>query len=241
MFWSDFVSNNESKWSVYIHKNLINGKVYVGITSRAPEKRWGKDGNGYKRHPYFWNAIKKYGWHNFEHQVLLQNETFEYACQAEKCLIKHYKSNNRQYGYNDTSGGEGRLLTDEQKKALSEQRRGENNAFYGKHHTDETKNRLRESNSGRSITERQSECLQLGRGNWTQERREKLSNVRKGEGSPTSKLAENDVIAILKMIQQHKPYSEIKNKYQVSDATISSIKNKKRWTYLYEKYPDLYF
>lgn len=234
------MSNNESKWSVYIHKNLINGKIYVGITSRVPEKRWGKDGNGYKRHPYFWNAIKKYGWNNFEHQVILQNKTFEYACQVEKSLIKHYKSNDRQYGYNDTFGGEGRLLTDEQKKTLSKQRKGKNNSFYGKHHTEETKNKLREANSGRSITERQSECLQLGRGKWTQERREKFSNARNGEGSPTSKLTEDDVINILKMIQQHKPYSEIKNKYQVSDATISSIKNKKRWVYLYEKYPDLY-
>lgn len=234
------MSNNEFKWSVYIHRNLVNGKVYVGITSRSPEKRWGKDGNGYKRHPYFWNAIKKYGWHNFEHRVVLQHETFEYACQVERCLIKHYKSNNRQYGYNDTLGGEGRLLTDEQKKALGEQRKGENNAFYGKHHTEETKNRLREINSGKPITEIQAECLQLGRKKWTPDRRKRLSDTRKGEGSPTSKLVEDDVIDILKMIQQHEPYSEIKNKYRISDATISSIKNKKRWAHLYEKYPDLY-
>ena len=26
---------------VYQHKNKINSKVYIGITSRTPEERWG--------------------------------------------------------------------------------------------------------------------------------------------------------------------------------------------------------
>ena len=44
-------------------------KYYIGITSQAVNKRW-KNGKGYKSSPYFYNAIQKYGWNNFEHNIL---------------------------------------------------------------------------------------------------------------------------------------------------------------------------
>lgn len=54
---------------VYKHTSP-SGKCYVGITSQAPECRWGNDGckyleihkNGKLKHPYFAQAILKYGW-----------------------------------------------------------------------------------------------------------------------------------------------------------------------------------
>lgn len=231
---------DNNKWCVYMHTNKINGKKYIGITSRTPTKRWRKDGKGYKRHLHFWNAIQKYGWNNFRHEIILQNETFEFACKAERCLIKHYKSNNPKYGYNDTLGGEGKLLTEEQKNILSQQRKGENNPFYGKRHTEETKQTLRELNKNKKPSTKQLECLKFGRCAWSQDRREKLSSSRKGEGSPTSKLTEDDVINILKMIQNKEPYFKIRDKYGISSATISSIKHKQRWGHLFEQYPELY-
>ena len=81
------VNNEEKTWCVYVHTNMINGKKYVGITSQNPKHRWQADGSGYKTQLYFWRAIQKYGWNNFKHEILLQNETLDYACQAEKCLI----------------------------------------------------------------------------------------------------------------------------------------------------------
>ena len=38
---------------VYIHKNKINQKIYVGLTKQDPQDRWRKGGNGYKNQPKF--------------------------------------------------------------------------------------------------------------------------------------------------------------------------------------------
>ena len=90
---------------VYVHTNKINGKRYVGATTQKPQRRWGSTGNNYKRHPYFYSAIQKYGWDNFEHyifEVCSENEMHF----LERYLISYYGSNNRDRGYNLSKGGE---------------------------------------------------------------------------------------------------------------------------------------
>ena len=132
---------------VYMHTSPSN-KRYIGITSQSPERRWQKNGAGYKNHVYFWNAIKKYGWDNFKHEILFKGLTKEEAEQKEIELIAYYNSNNEDYGYNLSSGGEsgskGYKYTDEQRKHMSEVHKGEKNGMYGKRHTEETieKNRV---------------------------------------------------------------------------------------------------
>lgn len=97
-------------WTVYKHTNKINGKSYVGITSRKPEQRWGKNGihyaNASKSNGCFYNAILKYGWDNFTHDILLENLSYEEACEEERNYIKIYNSKVPN-GYNLTNGGEG--------------------------------------------------------------------------------------------------------------------------------------
>lgn len=95
----------ERVYKVYIHTNKINSKKYVGITMRKPEKRFGFKGNGYKPCPYFYKAIQKYGWENFEHEIVLCNLTKQEAEMFEIELIKYYKSNDSTYGYNIANGG----------------------------------------------------------------------------------------------------------------------------------------
>lgn len=90
-----------------MHRNKINNKVYIGQTVQDYlQDRW-KNGKGYKTCYYFYNAIQKYGWDNFEHIVLEQNEnwTQEELNNKEKYYIAKYKSNNPEYGYNITDGG----------------------------------------------------------------------------------------------------------------------------------------
>lgn len=89
---------------VYIH-TTPNGKVYVGLTGREPEVRFGCNGYNYKNR-VFYNAIKKYGWDNITHEYMKGCLTKEEACDLEIKLISFYNSNNPKFGYNVTSGGE---------------------------------------------------------------------------------------------------------------------------------------
>lgn len=91
------------KYYVYKH-TTPNEKVYIGITCKNPSYRW-NGGNGYKGQA-FYNAILKYGWLNIRHEILFDNLTKEEAEQKEIELIAEYRSNDRQYGYNISSGGE---------------------------------------------------------------------------------------------------------------------------------------
>lgn len=92
-------------YTVYKHTSP-NGKCYIGITSNNPLIRW-SNGNGYSGQPYFFRAIMKYGWDNIKHEILFSDLSKEEACQKEIELIKFHKSNNPNYGYNISTGGEG--------------------------------------------------------------------------------------------------------------------------------------
>lgn len=91
-------------WYVYMHTNQINNKKYVGITGMKPEYRW-QEGRGYKTQ-LFGRAIEKYGWDNFKHEILETVSSRDKACELEKYYIKKYNSNNNNFGYNVSSGGD---------------------------------------------------------------------------------------------------------------------------------------
>lgn len=112
---------SENVYSVYKHTNTFNGKVYIGITCRVPQKRWGKNGSGYKSNIHFWNAIQKYGWEiGFRHEILYSDLTKVQAEKLEIELISHYKSNYPEYGYNIANGGNSRgKMSESMKKKIS--------------------------------------------------------------------------------------------------------------------------
>jgi group I intron endonuclease len=166
------MSNKEKLYCVYKHTSP-SGKVYIGITCQEPpEKRW-QNGNGYKECPRFWNAICKYGWDNFGHEILYEQLSFDKACEKEKEVIFLYDSTNPSYGYNISAGGEfcppDILISEERRKILSEKYKGENNPnygnhklagennpFYGKHHSEETKKKLSQVQTGRQSARKRS-------------------------------------------------------------------------------------
>ena len=187
-----------NNYSVYIHKNKINGKVYIGQTSQKPEKRWNQ-GKGYETSPKFYNAILKYGWDNFEHKILYTNLSLEEANQIEKKLIQKFKSTQDQFGYNIASGGrnfkhseetkqkigksnhkalQGKHWSKKQHQLMSKMFSGEGNPFYGKHHSEESKQKISESRKGKCSGESHPFYGQ----HHSEESKQKISESRKGKG-----------------------------------------------------------
>ena len=91
-------------YTIYMHRNLINHKVYIGQTRDKLSRRF-KGGYGYRSSPHFYASIQKYGWDNFEHIILEQNLTADEANEREKFWIATFHSDNEQFGYNLTPGG----------------------------------------------------------------------------------------------------------------------------------------
>ena len=95
----------ERRYVVYCHMSP-SGKRYVGITTQDVRTRW-KNGYGYEKCPVMWNAIKKYGWENFEHIILKTGLTKEEAETEEKRLIEKWSTFDDRFGYNIQHGGLG--------------------------------------------------------------------------------------------------------------------------------------
>ena len=250
-------------WCVYMHTNKVNNKVYVGITSGNPQKRW-KNGCGYpkKQQPVFYRAIKKYGWDGFEHIIFAQGISEQEAKRMEIALIALYKTNctkykQPSYGYNMTDGGDGsvgRMMSDETKRKLSNKLKGkfigENNPFYGKKHTEETRKKMSEKDSGRTpinkgipMSDEQKKKISLAlQGNviseYTRQRvsethrgvprtettKQKISTTRKGKyvGAQSSRARS------VYCIELHEIFwgaTAAKDKYNISKNTICEVCN----------------
>lgn len=124
----------DRSWYVYMHTSP-SGKKYVGITSKDVKERW-KQGSTYKGCVAFQNAINKYQWENFKHEILHRDLTEKEAKDLEIKLIAEMDLRNPKKGYNISPGGDaffkGGHHTDEAKRKISNHNRGKGNPMYGK-------------------------------------------------------------------------------------------------------------
>jgi group I intron endonuclease len=151
---------------VYITTNLLNGKQYVGDHSCNDLEKDNYLGSG-----NFNNALRKYGRANFKRKELEFFSTKQEAFNAQEKYIKEYNTLSPN-GYNISPTGGfgvkgflseeskrkigdanrnnlywlGKHHTPESKKKISEHTnvKGDKNPFYHKHHTEQTKNILRQ-------------------------------------------------------------------------------------------------
>ena len=89
-------------YSIYKH-TTPDGFVYIGATAQKPKNRW-SNGENYKFVPKFYEAIKRFGWDNIQHEVVCEVSSREEAYIKEKEYIEKYKSFDERYGYNRNKG-----------------------------------------------------------------------------------------------------------------------------------------
>lgn len=135
---------------VYKVLNKTNGKVYIGQTVQKLLRRWNSHisrmNNGSQT--YIHNAMRKYGVDNFEITEVFSHPAKLWLDRAEKFWIELFKSNQKEFGYNLTDGGEGTTGW-----VPSEEWRAKRSKYMtGRKPTDETKEKLSLALTGRKFT-----------------------------------------------------------------------------------------
>ena len=187
----------------YIYKttNKENQKIYIGMhKSETFDENYFGSGVLIKR------ALQKYGKDAFIVELIEWAKTRNELCNREKYWIKHFDSYNPDVGYNLAYGGDGGDIfhtksADEQeeiKKKISrchkgrkqtkewiEKRKlyGEKNPMYGKHLTQETKEKISNSLSGDKNPMYGVESPNKGKSH-SEETKDKIRKSKLGENNP---------------------------------------------------------
>ncbi len=131
---------------VYLITNLINGKKYIGQTSKTLDWRWSEHVKVRYKSPvartYIHRAIRKHGSNSFIVKELDRHEDRDVILYREIFWIAALKTYNPTYGYNCTYGGEGVVMTEETKEKLRK-------ANIGKVQSEETRRKISEIQKGK--------------------------------------------------------------------------------------------
>jgi group I intron endonuclease len=128
-------------WCLYTITNQVNGKQYIGITSRVA-RRWieHKSGQGSK---LVYQAKKKYGIEALKFDILCEG-CEEDIKNLEVTMIEKYNTL-APSGYNLTKGGGGTTgwkPSKNTRRNMSKSRTGKLNGMYGKKHSSEARKKM---------------------------------------------------------------------------------------------------
>ncbi|MCZ2224288.1 MAG: GIY-YIG nuclease family protein [Chitinophagales bacterium] len=222
----------------YLYKitNLIDNKIYIGITNNFNRRMYRHKKECHNEH--LKRAIEKYGWENFNKEILKILETKEEVIKEELDTIEYYRNNFFEL-YNISGGGEGTVYlkmsdetkkkisdfnkvfanTDKERKDRSNRIKGNKNPNFGIPMTDERKNLLLKSHLGKPLSEETK--LKMS---------ESLKGKFSGSKNPMSKLKEFQVLEIReKFALGQYSKSELSKIYNVSNSAIDLIINRKTW------------
>jgi group I intron endonuclease len=135
---------------IYLITNLVNGKMYVGQTELAVEKRFREHIYCKMKQDYFHAAIRKYGKDAFVVEEISQCAGQEEANEAEIFWIDRYNTANRTLGYNTTHGGRYGSSPNEATKAKI--------GAYSRTrvHDEDTREKMRQSHLDKDVPENQT-------------------------------------------------------------------------------------
>src|SRR4051812_36247626 len=103
--------------TIYIIKNRVNNKVYIGQTWKTVEKRFKEHKSLNTNCRKLFNAMNKYGRNNFSIEAVAMCQTQENADFLEDYFIQHFDSINK--GYNLLTGGSCGKHAEESKLKIS--------------------------------------------------------------------------------------------------------------------------
>lgn len=132
------------QYDIYSIINLINGKIYIGQSKQGYRRRFIQHLCPHSSCPLLNKAIQKYGKDNFECELLDIAYDQETANLKEKMWIKLLKTYEFEHGYNLSMGGQIGNFNKETLKKMSESKIGEKNSFYGKKHSELSKEKMSE-------------------------------------------------------------------------------------------------
>lgn len=165
---------------IYTIENKVNGKIYVGQTTKNFNERYGGDIEKNTHNKHLQNSIKKYGIENFViDKYVCECDSEEELNEAEKFYIDFFDSANSEHGYNKTLGGEGMIPNEETKEKISKTLKGkycgEKHPKYGKRLSEETKQKISKALSG----EKHPMCGKRH----SEETKKKMSEANSGENN----------------------------------------------------------
>ena len=132
---------------IYKIINLINNKIYIGKTINDKSSYFGS-GLLINR------SIQKYGLENFKKEIIDETSSIEELNEKEKYWIQYFDSTNLNIGYNIGKGGDGGdIFTNHPNKEEIRKKYshlGENNGMFGKHHTEESIQKISENKKGQN-------------------------------------------------------------------------------------------
>lgn len=139
-------------FSIYKVTNKINGKVYIGFDSNWPNRQKTHKSSSFNKNTIDYNsilhnAIRKYGWNNFEWKIICQHHDGEFLLRImEPYFIDAYQAFGSA-GYNMTKGGEGVLGYKHSKETLEKMCQYQKNVIKSdKHQENLAKSRIGNSN-----------------------------------------------------------------------------------------------
>lgn len=143
---------------IYKYENKLNHKVYIGQTTDLVNRKAAHRYKSTFEKTKFYNAVRKYGWDNFDFDVIAQVEeaTLDDICEVLDSLEIEFieKYDSFKNGYNSTAGGHcyrGKEVSEEfreycRNRTYSEEtRRKMSEAAHNKIVTEETKQKHRKN------------------------------------------------------------------------------------------------